>query len=77
MKRIAKMMPATARIAAMTPPAIAPLLEPPVCATAAADEVTAASAVVCVTDVVTGGPVFTGFDDDDVCGIYEVRCPPL
>jgi hypothetical protein len=82
MKRIAKMMPATAKIAAMIPPAIAPLLEAPVGATAAADEVTAASAVVCVTDVdvVTGGvyiPVFTGFDEDDVCGTLEVKCPRL
>lgn len=81
------MMPVTARMAAMIPPAIAPLLEPPVGATAAADEVTAAanevadaSVVVRVTDVVAGGvyiPVFTGFDEDDVCGILEVRLPRL
>ena len=70
------MMPATAKIAAMIPPATAPLLEAPVGATAAADEVTAASAVVLVTDVDAGGvyiPVFTGF----VCGTLEVRCPRL
>lgn len=68
------MMPAIAKMAAMIPPAIAPLLEAPVCATAAADEVTAASAVVRVTDVVTGGvygAVFTGFDFV-VVGVVEV-----